>query len=851
MTGLTRSSFGLRQVPTAVVPTLARTASGASAVKIEANSSASQHKTFDACRRKWAFEKVWGVKDRERHHFVFGHVLHSVAERYILGKTTSWEELFPKAWNAGLDEYESNQIRTMASKAVERGVWQAVPDSYIEFPLAFLVGPEFVDARGLPLLAKADTYHDEHGVRRIAQLTSLYDGRPLPPGWNVLPPYVGFIDHMILAATPPTISDHKTSKNRKYATTPGKLAEDLQVLSYAAVPMAIRPEVDLVQLRHNLFLKDDSAEPYVVPAVAPFDKVRATWNHIRANAVDMLRIRQDAPKVVDASNPYARANNWQRVKSAIEEGRTKDACETYGGCPFKDICFGRATAEQVIRRLDSPDPQTIVRAPEPTFGLRGRPAPTPSQPYNAPSRFAPKLTTTPTIPWPTLPDGKPDLSPLFPNTQPPAPRRSQELSMPFASPARALAVGQDVYIVDPENAALQYRARVLTLTDQEAGLALYPNPDIAPVFDTLGASYRVLIPKETVLTLPHVTAKVRGYQDTLKEMGQTENSDWTAATAPTTAPALAVTDKPTTKPPRDGAFGLKGAPVTTPVPVAEALPAGTPAWALHGIANGTVLTVKPTTHTYWSKYVGKQATVAGTEPGDIEGSTNIHVVIEEHPHPAVNAHRFELATIRPEVALVGQVVVLTLKSTFSAYNCVLEGANADGVTYLNGRKAPWSDVKSLVIMGEGQIPGAPPTPEQKAAAKAAAKAEKAAAKEAAKAATPAAPSADAAAPAQQAVPGTESVPTIEPGQALQNAIEAVQAALDGGKVTRKVLEGVAPLLAAAKTYQDWLASGVSAAPQTTPKLPPLFKPSEIGLVVEQAKALVTKASNMLAQVIEF
>ncbi len=844
MSQLTRSSFSVRAagIVTAarpLVPTME---------KIEANSSASQHKTFKRCHRLWWFEKVVGVKQRAQQHFIIGTVLHGVAERYITGQTKTWDDLFPVGWNEGLNEYESNWARRMASKAVENGTWQAIENSYIEFPIAFLVGKEHVDARGLPLLAKAETYIDEHKVRRVAKLTTLYDGSPLPPGWSIMPPYVGFIDHLRLWENPPKIADHKTSKNRTYATTPAKLAEDLQVLSYAAVPMVIRPEVTEVDLIHNLFLKNEGGpDPYVVKAVAPFAKVLKTWESIRSNSEEMLKIRAEVPKVVDASNPYARGNNWQRVRSAIEEGRP-DACKEYSGCPFKDVCFGRATAEQVLRRMDSPDPMELVKRaeakPEPIFGLRGRPPPVPK-----PAAAQEPVFGLRPIPAQNL-------------TQPIA--VLSEPLMPFAP--KPLAVNQDIYIVDPEDATTQYRARIVEPGNVETVLALYPNADVAPDFGSLGTAYRISVPKELVLTIPHPTAKVKGYQETLVALGMTQGSEWTAAPAAAT-PTVAATTKPSNKPERDGAFGLKGAPavaapaqtpaatlapapqapaavpvttsgtIASPVPVSppapagpvpaatvpkammtaahptapiETMPTGTPAWALAGVPNGTQLQVKASTHPFWSTLVGKIATVTNSAPGELPGSTYVAFVMDGVPYPEANVHRFEPLAAAPvpvvdvsnvpmtqeqrAFVLKGQIVSIVLHSTLSQYNCVLDDVTAEGIVYLGGRKALWSDVKSLDAMTEAAIPGAPPTKEQKAAAREAAKVEKAAAKEAAKAA------------GQQAVPGTEAVPSIEPGNALDAALEAVQAVLNGGKVTRKALEGILPLLQAAKVHQDNLES---------------------------------------------
>ncbi len=819
---LTRSSFGRRSVPVALalpqeppktvfVPTMA---------KIAANTSASQHETFALCKRKWAFGKVWGIKDRDKPYFVFGHALHAVADLYLSGTAKSWEALFPTGWNKGLDEYESNQIQTMAKQAVENGTWQAVPGSLVEFALAFVVGPQFIDARGLPLLAKAETYKDESGVRRVAQLTSLYDGKPLPSGWDVIPPYVGFIDHMILDAEVPTIADHKTAKKREYARTPAKLAEDGQVLSYAAVPLVLRPDVDLVKLRHNVFLKNaDAPTPvYPVNAEAPLAKVRATWDRIRASSAEMLRIREDAPKIVDAGNPYRRADNWKKVRSAIEEGRTKEACDKYGGCAFKDVCFGRATAEQVVRRLDSPDPMQLIQRstgppkPEVTFGFRPRPSPTP----------------TPSQEHPT---------------------------MVFAT--KPLTVNQDIYIVDEEDAGSQYRGRVIALlADSMVELALYPNPDVAPDFATLGAAYRgITVPGIKVLALPHVTAKVKGYQEALVAAGIADGLEWTPAPVAAT-PVVAATAKVQDKPARDGAFGFKkpgqaapaalvqpttppstpAAPIVAPAavqtPPVSVLPPGTPGWALAGVADGTVLTVKPTEHPFWKPLVGKQAKVTGSAPGEIAGSTDLHVIIDDLPYPAANAHRFQPTVVSAAVlptalpdrakALQGKVVSIRLKTTESPFNCVLEVVSPTGISILSGQvTSSWEEIESIEPLTTAAIPGAKPTAEEKAAAKEQAKAEKEAAKATEKAAKEAAKVAEKAAKdaaAQTALAGTVPPPTVSIAGSLSAALEAVQAALTGGKVTKKVLEGVLPLLQSALQHQTNLESGAPAAPVAAPQI---------------------------------
>ena len=488
--------------------------------------------------------------------------------------------------------------------------------------------------------------------------------------------------------------------------------------------------------------------------------------------------------------------------------------------------------------------------------------------------------------------------------------------MPFAP--KPLALNQDVYVVDPEDAAVQYRARVVELAGESAKLALYPNPDLLPDFTTLGRRYFITIPgdipREAALVLPNFTAKVKGYQEMQHAAGITDGLEWTAApVAP--APTVAATVK-VPRPERDNAFGLKvpgasehvgphatspvqGPSVTTgpmattgtmipqtvgtapaaqpsgpplasaeptharasfaPAPARIPLPPGTPEWALKGIPDGTALIVKTTTDSFWGRYSGKRAYVNASSPGDLPGSTIFAVTIDELPFPEVNAHRFEglaqglvqgpvqspvgpglvsaplgpvpgIPTIditnmpvqQRAAALKGQLVTVRLHSTESVFNCLLEDVTASGLVFLAGQMTPsWEDVKAVEPMGK--IPGAKPTKEEKAALKEQAKVEKAAAKLAA-------------APAQQAVPGAEAVPSIEPANALQSAIEAVSAALNGGKVTRKVLEGVLPLLQAAKAYQDAIVdtrdadvSGAEAVGRTSLTVS-LQPPQNLGLL---------------------
>jgi len=332
------------------------------------NSSASQVKTFMSCARKWAFEKLYLIKQPQKHHFAIGGTLHAIAERYLSKETTTWEGLFPPGWDKHLiTDVERQWMRRMAEEAVSKGVWRAKPGITIEHPVAYLVGNDFRDSRGMPLLAKASTYQDKNGVRRVAKLTSLVDGRPLPTGWNKLPPFVGFMDYYDPHYAPriAEVADHKTAKNKRYVLSPAKLALDTQLLSYAATPIALDPSIDTVHLRHNVLLKDPEAtEPvFMTEAEVGIDAVRNNWTDIILASERMVSIRAMAPAIVIHGHPEERARNFHFVRSAIDDGKQREACEAYGGCPYKDTCLGRSTVQQMTTRMDREHRESINTKP--------------------------------------------------------------------------------------------------------------------------------------------------------------------------------------------------------------------------------------------------------------------------------------------------------------------------------------------------------------------------------------------------------------------------------------------------------------------------------------------------------
>jgi hypothetical protein len=784
------------------------------------NLSASQLKTWHMCRRKWAFQKVYGIKEREKHHLKIGHVLHEVAERYLTRVAKTWLDLFPSGWDEGLESHESDWVKLCAELAVTKGLWQSSAGLLIEHPVALLVGDRFLDSRGMPLAARATTYTDESGVRRIDQLVCLADGSPLPPGYDELPPVVGFIDMIDLTSASPWVIDHKSAKSRRYALTPEKLAVDVQVNLYAAYALGQRPSADRVLLRHNVFLKDFEAKDiaYHVDAETTLSRVQEQWRTTIQAAKDMAEVRRIAPRIEDPHEPSKRADNCMKVSSAIDAGNAKDACSAYGGCPFKDVCYGRATPQQIVRRLDAPDPVGIIRRPEPVFGLRLRHLP------NAPAP-AGHLPPVPTISEPAMP-----------------------FISPAVSTALAIALGKVVYLRDPQDAQVQYKAVVGHIEGEEVRALIYPRVDVEFSHLHLPLVYQEKLPKSALSTVPFPDAQLRGYAAALVGAGIDDQAlVWTDSAGklhdprlPEPAPAPAQESK-SARPPRDGKFGFGAKAPTTPADAPAAgvangvqAPLSSPIHAMAAQmerakqakaeadaslppldfipAEGQTVQVKDTAHSFFAQFSLVRGKIVSVEQGETQPI--VTVVLEDGMELTdVAAGRFAL--VQAEGAsgvtpawvqlnpLVGSPVSISIKGASLPTVGVLNGVDEQGLVALDGKlKLPWMQVAGVVAY----VPPPPkPTREEKAAAKAAAKAQAEA----------------------DARPKT-----------LAEVIAAAEVLLASGKVTKKAMEGFVEALKnlPAGAAQQTGAGGGVTADALNPVLIDALK--QIAQIVAQTRAAV-------------
>ena len=408
----------------------------------------------------------------------------------------------------------------------------------------------------MPWIARADTFMDAEGVRRHTTPLCLHDGRPLPVGWDRLPPFVGFIDVAHLLATPAQVDDHKTAKNRKYALTPAKLAEDLQVLSYAALPLALRPDLDQVRLRHNVFLKDPETKTpaYPVTAFANAAMVARNWHQVIQDVEDMEELRRTVPVLTDPERPHSKGTNWQKVRCAIDDGRTKDACEAYGGCPMRDVCFGRATIEQVAARSSGPDPLQAFKVRQEAMSFN---------PHSMRAKWLGKAPTTGALPPPTRVTAEASAPPIH-----------QESSMPFAHPQqpKPLAVHEVIYVLDPDNTQVQYKGTITNAghdTLRTLMVLLWPDVNVEPDYRSVGNAFIVPeIPWGAVSRTQLPDAKLMGYAEAAAQSGAWSVADLTWHPKPVPAKSAAaparvvpsageaVTDaKVPDRRPRDNLFG--------------------------------------------------------------------------------------------------------------------------------------------------------------------------------------------------------------------------------------------------------------------------------------------------------
>jgi hypothetical protein len=301
--------------------------------------SASQYETFETCERKWWLKQVRKLEEPKKGSQVFGTVLHAVAERYVnadeLGRdrgTGLPVDLYPPGWHIAKAKWgegedgecspiEQDLIKQLIQAAIENGILERLPGREVEKSFRKTViqlGCPGCDGSG--------------GTDEGTECPHCKgDGK----GAHV--EIQGFIDIVFRDR----VDDHKSIKSMKWAKSPNKLRQNLQMLIYAkeaidgcrargeVVPLA-------VTLRHNQFCKDpDDLRVRKTEVTVTTLEIEGTWERVQQMAKRMDHWRRTAERWTDLPEP--RTGN--------------QACNAYGGCAFQSICLGQESEEGYENRL--------------------------------------------------------------------------------------------------------------------------------------------------------------------------------------------------------------------------------------------------------------------------------------------------------------------------------------------------------------------------------------------------------------------------------------------------------------------------------------------------------------------
>jgi hypothetical protein len=274
--------------------------------------SPTQHETFDLCKRKWWFDRVRfpHLPQKPSKGQAFGTILHAVAERYLraddLGRdpeTGQPVELYPTGWHTARNKYtgeaegevtpdEQDRIKRMIAEAIQSGVLQRQPGRQIEreFRKTLL---ELDDAK--------------------VSIT-------------------GFID----LHTEREVQDHKTSKSPRWFKSQDALRRNTQALLYAKVLLDEGQDIKEVTIRHNQFCTDpDNPLVRKTEVRVPAEEIEREWRRVEENAREMVVLRHGIEE-------------WHHIPDP--ESREK-ACNAYGGCRYRDICYGMESVQGFENRL--------------------------------------------------------------------------------------------------------------------------------------------------------------------------------------------------------------------------------------------------------------------------------------------------------------------------------------------------------------------------------------------------------------------------------------------------------------------------------------------------------------------
>ena len=302
----------------------------------EVSVSPSQAKTYKECQRKWGIEKVlrWPKLEKNKTATVFGSVLHEVAERWLLADERGLDpatgqpvELYPKGWTKTYNKWTGDLDGEISTK--EAGIVQVLVERAIEGRVLVRREHRQIEKKVERVLSAAADLPCP--LLCEGELDCVCDGGRVP---SPVAKLLGFVDVAIMDPVQPEIQDHKTSGSRRYLLNQEKLANDLQILTYAyEVLCELEDESgvpDNVVLRHNQFVRDPK-DLYIRKV-----DVTVTSEHVKAfREVKFLPLVREMQAWHGLANKIGKDLKFDMFPAPL----TEDPCYAYGGCPYKEACY--------------------------------------------------------------------------------------------------------------------------------------------------------------------------------------------------------------------------------------------------------------------------------------------------------------------------------------------------------------------------------------------------------------------------------------------------------------------------------------------------------------------------------
>ncbi len=252
--------------------------------------SASQVKDFNLCQRKWFIIHRLGERPPESDSLKDGTHLHEELEDYLV---------------SGAILQRIKRTPRGETKAVER---EARYQAHV--------------AAAAPFLPAAPVPASVH-IEQWIELPTYING----------PKWVGKVDVIDALVRRLKILDHKSCKNFTHALSEDDLKKDVQMGAYGRYvlthPMFSKHDRSAVDLTHTYIKLPGKPKVKQITVSASVEEINGTWETSLQSVRSMEKVSE--------------LTNWQDVKPSTE------ACDAYGGCPFKAKCGFENQIAQMVK----------------------------------------------------------------------------------------------------------------------------------------------------------------------------------------------------------------------------------------------------------------------------------------------------------------------------------------------------------------------------------------------------------------------------------------------------------------------------------------------------------------------